>query len=106
MKKLALYVMAASLSLTILPLSSNAANPDAVPGVVDRETPVSPDVNRMISRVNEIKEMDKSNLTSAEKKDLRKELRSLKHELKKTGKGVYLSIGAIIIIILLLILIL
>jgi hypothetical protein len=103
MKKLAIYFMAASLSFTFIPLSSHAATRDEVPGAV---APVSPDINRMISRVNEIKEMDRSNLSSAEKKDLRKELRSLKHELKKSGKGVYLSIGAIIIIILLLILIL
>ena len=97
--------MAASLLFTFIPASSHAATTDAIPGVVVPETPVPADVNRMISRVNEIKEMDKSNLSSAEKKGLRKELRSLKHELK-TGKGVYLSVGAIIIIILLLILIL
>ena len=98
--------MAASLSFTLIPLSSTAANPDAVPGAVVPETPVSPEVSRMISRINEIKEMDRSNLSSTERKGLRKELRSLKHELKATGKGVYLSIGAIIIIVLLLILIL
>ena len=56
-------------------------------------------------RVNEIKEMDKSNLTKAEKKSLKKELKGLKKEARAKG-GVYLSVGAIIIIILLLILIL
>jgi hypothetical protein len=50
--------------------------------------------------------MDKSTLTASEKKSLRKELRSLKHEMKSSSQGVYLSVGAIIIIILLLILIL
>ena len=98
--------MAASLSFTLIPISSYASDPIAVPGVVAPETPVSPEVTRMLSRVDEIKAMDKSNLSSAEKKSLRKELRSLKHDLKVLGKGVYLSIGAIIIIILLLILIL
>jgi hypothetical protein len=50
--------------------------------------------------------MDKSELSSVEKKELRKEVRTIKKELKATGNGVYLSIGAILIIILLLILLL
>ena len=60
----------------------------------------------LINRVNEIKDMDRSNLTAAEKQDLRKELRSLKKEVRKNSNGVYLSVGAIIIVILLLILLL
>ena len=63
--------------------------------------------NTIIARVNEIKAMDKSNLNQSEKKGLRKELRSLKTQLKQVGgNGIYLSVGAIIIIILLLILLL
>ena len=106
MKKIAIYLMAASLSLTFLPIASIASNSGAATGVVDPVTPVTPEVNALLLRMNGIKEMDKSNLSGAEKKELRKELRSLKHELKKTNKGVYLSIGAIIIIVLVLILIL
>jgi hypothetical protein len=60
----------------------------------------------LVNRLNEIKEMDKSEMTRAEKKELRKEVKAIKSELKSTGNGVYLSIGAIIIIILLLILLL
>ncbi|MEP7322154.1 MAG: hypothetical protein ABI761_09550 [Saprospiraceae bacterium] len=55
------------------------------------------------TRIAEIKAMDKSKLNASEKKQLRKELRSMKKAL--TG-GVYLSAGAIIIIVLLLILLL
>lgn len=58
------------------------------------------------SRVLEIKGMDRSHLSREERKDLRKELTSLKKEMKATNGGVYLSVGAIIIIILLLILLL
>ena len=60
----------------------------------------------LLNRLNEIKAMDKSALSSAEKKELRTELKSLKKEMKKSTQGVYLSVGAIIIIILLLILLL
>ena len=57
-------------------------------------------------RVTEIKEMDRSSLSRTERKALRKELRSMNKESKEMRGGVYLSVGAIIIIILLLILIL
>jgi len=60
----------------------------------------------LIKRLEEIKAMDKSNMSRAEKKALRKEVKEIKSTLKATGQGVYLSVGAIIIIILLLILLL
>lgn len=56
------------------------------------------------SRVLEIRKLTKSNLTHAEKRELKKEVKSLKKEAN--SRGIYLSVGAIIIIILLLILIL
>lgn len=56
-------------------------------------------------RVNEIREMDKSSLSRVERKALKKELKAMNKEARAV-RGVYLSIGAIIIIILLLILIL
>lgn len=62
--------------------------------------------DKIVNRVEEIRKMDKSNLTRAEKKALRKELREMKDQARAMSGGVYLSVGAIIIIILLLILIL
>ncbi|MDB5232162.1 MAG: Seryl-tRNA synthetase [Chitinophagaceae bacterium] len=60
----------------------------------------------LTNRLYEIKDMDKSALSAGEKQELRKEVRSIKKEMKKIGGGIYLSVGAIIIIILLLILLL
>lgn len=58
-------------------------------------------------RVEEIRAMDRSKLSKAERKDLRQELRDMNKEAKAAGsRGVYLSIGAVIIIVLLLILLL
>lgn len=57
-------------------------------------------------RVNEIRNMDRSEMTKAERKALKKELRDMNKEAKAIKGGVYLSVGAIIIIILVLILIL
>lgn len=62
--------------------------------------------DKIVNRVEEIRKMDKSNLTKAERKALRTELRQMKEQARAMSGGVYLSVGAIIIIILLLILIL
>lgn len=53
-------------------------------------------------RVEEIKAMDKSELSSKQRSELRKELKQIKHEANKlSGGGVYISATAILIIILL-----
>jgi hypothetical protein len=63
-------------------------------------------LEQITQRVTEIQNMDKTNLTAAEKKALRKELMGMKKQADGLNSKVYLSVGAIIIIILLLILIL
>lgn len=68
------------------------------------ETPKEVMAKQIEARLLEIKKMDKSSLTTVEKKELRKEVKDLRK--KATNNGIYLSVGAIIIIILLLILIL
>ncbi len=55
-------------------------------------------------RVEVIKAMDFSAMEKTEKKEIRNELKELKQEAKSLNGGVYLSVGAIIIILLLLIL--
>ncbi len=64
-------------------------------------------VAEMKERVEEIKSMDKSKLTSEDRKALRHELRDMNKEAKALGSGgIYISLAGIIIIILLLIIIL
>lgn len=105
MKKLPVYLMMAVLSLSVFPtaMSAKEKNPTSVTNV-PKEMPA--EVKIMINRLEEIKAMDKSALTSVEKKELRKEVKEIKANLKSSNSGVYLSVGAIIVIILLLILIL
>lgn len=57
-------------------------------------------------RIDVIKSIDKAQLNREERKNLRNELIEMKKELKATNGGVYLSVGAIIIILLILILLL
>lgn len=63
-------------------------------------------LTEITNRVEEIKEMDKSALSRAEKKELKSELTEMKKESKALSGGVYLSVTAIIIVLLILILIL
>ncbi|MBB1193225.1 hypothetical protein DNC80_06015 [Flavobacterium sp. SOK18b] len=105
MKKVTFYLMMMVLSLSVLPTQVFAAekNPTTIYST-PKEVPA--EVKVLLNRLDEIKAMDKSEMSRAEKKELRKEVRAIKTELKSTGNGVYLSVGAIIIIILLLILLL
>lgn len=56
------------------------------------------------SRLLEIRNMDKTNLTQEQRKELRKEVKDMRKQART--QGIYLSVGAIIIIVLLLILLL
>jgi hypothetical protein len=61
---------------------------------------------RLTDRLEEIRGMDTKSMTKKEKKALRKEVKTIKKELAAVSGGVYLSIGAILLIALLLILLL
>lgn len=59
----------------------------------------------LTNRVEQIRSMDKSNLSRAEKQALRSELKVMKSEANAIGNGgIYLSITALLVIILILIL--
>ena len=125
MKKIILYFFSASFLLfstspQIWANEKEAKN--SAPGATVSEIT---EVNKMVDRLNEIKELDFENMSSAEKKELRKEVRTIRHDLKEIAKsdseseasstaeaaaqatnGFYISTGAAIIIVLLLILLL
>lgn len=62
------------------------------------------EVEAMVARIYEIKDMKKSDLSKTERKELRKEVKEIRSELKEEGGGgIYISSGAIIIILLLII---
>jgi predicted negative regulator of RcsB-dependent stress response len=106
MKKIAFCLIASSMLLTFQPLQTKAATTTTPTSVVVTNTTDAVKAKTMLLRLNEIKEMNKTNLNSSEKKSLRKEVRSINRELKTMSGGVYLSVGAVIIIILLLIILL
>lgn len=102
MKKLVQGLTIATLLLVFIPAQS-----ETVRGVTP--TPTSNPAEAaaatvLINRLNEIDAMDKSTMNSVEKRALRKEVRTIKKEL--SSGGVYLSVGALLLIIILLIVLL
>lgn len=90
-------VASPSISYSITPASVTVNDPGK---------DVDPALQALLNRVREIKDMNKENLTKSEKKNLRKELKEIKKEIKASNRGIYLSLGAAIIVALLLILLL
>jgi hypothetical protein len=102
MKKIAICIMAACLSLTFIPLQAK----DVVKPSTLVTTSKSAEVKELDLRLNEIKSMDKSKLTVSEKKSLRKEVKTTKQRLYNDYGVVYISAGTLLLIVILLIILL
>jgi len=104
MKKLTLSFLTALLMLAFLPSHVTATTstvPDKVTVSTDKPA-VTPEVQALILRLDVIKAMDVSKMSSVEKRELRKELRSIKATLyQMDGSIIYISAGGLIVILLL-----
>ncbi len=103
MKKISVFILLALFMFTAEGVLANEAKP-----VNSKEITAEQQarLDRITRRVEEIRAMDLRSLNREDRKELKKELQELKKEAKVMKGGVYLSVGAIIIIILVLILIL
>ncbi len=99
MKKAILYTFTALLAFAFIPNEAHAAT---APAKTELPADVKVDLE---NRLSEIKAMDKSALNMKEKTALRKEVRSIGKTLNQDNGGIYISVGALLIIILILILI-
>lgn len=97
------YFLATALMLMFSAPSVMANDSKSKPEMTDNQKVRLAEIT---TRVEEIKSMDKSELSREDRKSLRNELQEMKKEAKAMSGGVYLSVGAIIIVILLLILLL
>lgn len=98
MKKMIFFLVTSLLVLTTAPELKASTVSAKMETTVDTIS-----VKKLEDRLNEIKAMDKSKLTREEKKELRKEVRAIDRERQELVVGMYISLGALIIIILLLI---
>lgn len=109
MKKNVCSSLVALVLTVFISISASAATPSVT---AEKPTKVSKTEKLMeseegkviLSRLEEIKAMDKSEMTAKEKKELRKEVRALKAQAAQIGGGVYISAGALIVILLLILL--
>ncbi|ERM83609.1 hypothetical protein P872_03010 [Rhodonellum psychrophilum GCM71 = DSM 17998] len=104
MKKAKIYF---SLAAMLFAFSAQAENP-SIPSEKEPKVISAEDLKRMDeieSRVMEIKKMDFSTMDKAEKKAIKTELKELNKEARRGG-GLYLSLGAVIVIVLLLVILL
>lgn len=78
-----------------------APTPITIPRVKDRKL-TDQEVQVMVNRINEIRQLDEKKLSKEEKRALRKEVKGIKNKLD--GGYIYISGTALLIIILLLLL--
>ncbi len=100
MKKVTIYLMILMISVSIIPNSVFATEKNPV-AISNPPKEVPAEVQVMLDRLKEIKAMDKSDMDRSEKKELRKEVRAINTSLATTNNGIYLSVGALLVIIIL-----
>jgi glycyl-tRNA synthetase beta subunit len=97
------------LALSILMLSSTTSLVQAKTSEPRKELTSEQNLrmNQIAQRVEEIKKLDKANLSQTENQELKEELTAMKKEAKKAGQGgIYLSVTALLVIIIVLLILL
>ena len=102
MKKHAISLIIA-LSILASPLAYAEVHPGSAGNPVSKEEKVNEkEMEALRQRLEEIRAMDLKNLPKAEKKELRHEVKEIKK--KMASGGVYISVGALLVIIILILL--
>ena len=104
MKKIVFFVSIMLLSMGASSAFASKSNTTAVPEKKENKL-TEEEMSRLKNRVEEIRTMDKTNLTVTEKRELRKELRSIKASERRADGYIYVGGSTLIIIILILLLI-
>jgi hypothetical protein len=107
MKKMIVGLMAAVMMLAFVPAHVQAVTEKGKTTAVAAKTVESPEATILVTRLNVIKAIDMSELSSVEKRALRSEVRSIKATLNQMEGGViYISAGGLLLVIILLIILL
>lgn len=108
MKKIILFAFLIIFSLSASNAFANKADPksksDNLIVPVKTENKLSEEeLSRLNKRVEEIRDIDKTTLTGKEKRELRKELKGIKENVKKDGGVIYIGGSTLLLIIILII---
>lgn len=106
MKKFTLCLSIAFLFSAYFSIESNAATSINSHSKAAIKSYESDEANVMLARIEFIKAMDKSALNFTEKRQLRREVRTINNQLRDLDGGTFLSVGSIILMSLLIILLL
>jgi hypothetical protein len=106
MKKFAIILVTAFLSFAALTSQATAAVPTNIRAANVVHNTEAERVKTLESRLYEIKAMDKSKLKASDKKQLRKEVKSINRNIHDIGGGYYISAGAIVVVLVLLLVLL
>ena len=110
MKKIILFVFVLlfvlSSSMVFASKKDKTADADKLAVPVKTENKLTDEeIDRITKRVEEIRKMDKSELTAEEKSELKTEMKTMKKEVKKSGGTIYIG-GATLLLIIILVLLL
>ena len=111
MKKTIFFALLMIMSMSASTVFAGNLNPKnsvenpAIPAKTDTKL-TEEQVAKLKDRVEEIRDMDKSDMSAAEKLALRKEVKEIKQTVKKDGGYIYIGGGTLILIIILLIILL
>jgi len=103
MKKIIRFCLALCLFTSLAMNNLQASNTIPTTPLTTEQTSANPRTQELTQRLEQIRAMDKSQMSASERKALRKETRQIK---KALGGGVYISAGAIIVILIILLLVL
>jgi maltose-binding protein MalE len=106
MKKTIFIALLAIFSLSAVPTFATTSTTTATATTTETKSKLTQEeISNYRSRVEEIRAMDKSELTSSEKAELKTELKDIKATMHRDGTFIYIG-GSTLVIILILLLIL
>ncbi len=104
MKKTIFFALLAIFSLSAVPTFAAKSTTNATEATTETRSKLSEEeVSNYRARVEEIRDMDKSEMTTAEKKELKNELKDIKETMHRNGTYIYIGGSTLLIIILLII---
>jgi peptidoglycan hydrolase CwlO-like protein len=106
MKKTIFIALLAIFSLGTAPVFANSSAKATETATATNSKLTTDEVNALTKRVEEIRDMDKSEMTLSEKSELKSELKEIKETMKSSDPYVYIGGSSLIILIIVLIILL
>lgn len=101
MKKTIFFALLAIFSLSAAPTFASKNSTEATPAATENKLSAEA-ISNYRERVEEIRDMDKSEMTVSEKSELKNELKDIKKTMSKDGAYIYIGGGSILLILILL----